>query len=399
MPDGEQGAVRVLHVASHRINVGDGALIAVIQRGLRSVAAANVDYHDFDIVDVEPKYGGTSLADLDFGPYQLVLVGGGGTIDNKRSHDASGMAFPLSGDSIRRLEIPIVYVALGYNLFSGTRLRNTDALRDVIRACAERRFPFSVRNDGSLARLRAALGPVADTVMEVPDPAFFMEIDDAHIVPEFSGRRPRILVQVAGDNLGFRFSRGGAAGDLWGRVRNRLPVGLCAYLVAQISDLVRWLVESFDAEVVLAPHIAPDLPLVSGILQGLPAQIRRKRVRVLGIPDPSRAPQFFAAYAGADLVVGMRGHSVIGAVGLRTPCVALSSHPKVAGFMESCGLGDWVVQYGKGMAGELRRLSGELLADPSNQLARRDAETAGFRSRFDAFLQRCWAVVGEERSG
>jgi len=34
----------------------------------------------------------------------------------------------------------------------------------------------------------------------------------------------------------------------------------------------------------------------------------------------------------------MRGHAVICSVGLGTPIIALSSHPKVRGFMESIGL-------------------------------------------------------------
>ena len=383
-------AVPVLHVASHRINVGDGALIEAIQRGLRRVAGAPIRFEDFDIVDLEPEFGGASLREVDLGRYRLVLVGGGGTIDNKRTRTASGMAFPMSGDEIRASPTPLAFVALGYNLFGGTRLRNEAALADVIRACAERGFPFSVRNDGSLTRLREALGAAAESVVEIPDPGFFVDVPEHCPVPQFSGRRPRILVQPAGDSLGFHVRRGS---ELVGRVRNRFPVGLAREVVGGLGDVVRWLVEAFDAEVVLAPHISKDLPLVVGILARLSPAIARKRVRVLGVADPVGAGAFFAAYAQADLVIGMRGHSVICACGLRVPCIGLSTHPKVEGFMAACDLCDWAVRYRPGYRAELERLSAELLTDPAPWLARRDAATAAFGTRFDDFLRRCWALV------
>lgn len=392
--------ISVLHVASHRINVGDGALVSVIQRSLRGIAGQAGDaihFEDFDIVDLEPVFGGVDFsASVNLTDHDLVLVGGGGTIDNKRTRTSSGMAFPLSGDDVRRSPTPLAYVAVGYNLFAGTRLRNAEALADVLRACAERGFPFSVRNDGSLERLREAVGSAADAVTEVPDPGFFVAVDEGHVSPQFSGHRPRVILQVAGDNPGFRFATpaAGMAGiELVGRVRNKLKFGLGRSLAAELAELVKWLVEQLDVEVVLAPHISTDLPLITAILQRIPTRIERKRVRVLGVPDPAGASRFFAAYAAADLVIGMRGHSVICAVGLRVPCLALSSHPKVAGFMEACGLSDWVVQYGSHIGSALRSRAERLLTDPGDHLRRRDQSTIDFRRRLNAFLARCWHLV------
>jgi polysaccharide pyruvyl transferase WcaK-like protein len=55
------------------------------------------------------------------------------------------------------------------------------------------------------------------------------------------------------------------------------------------------------------------------------------------------APAFFDLYRGADMVIGMRGHSVICAVGASTPVLGLGSHDKVSGFLAEVGLGDWAV--------------------------------------------------------
>ena len=300
------------------------------------------------------------------------------------------MAFPLSGSALRGLEVPVAYVAVGYNLFADTRLRHADALSDLLRACAERGLPFSVRNDGSLARLRGAVGAAAAQVVEVPDPGFFVKVDADREPPAFSGRRPRVLVQVAADNPGFRLSTGG---DLLGRVRNHLPFGLTGPLVRGLAEFVAWLAEERDAEVVLAPHIGPDVALTARILDALPTRVARRRVRTLGVADPERAGDFFAAYAGADLVVGMRGHAVICAAGLGVPVIGLSTHPKVRGFLEACDLGPWVVEHGPAFASELGERATGLLDDPSEHHARRDAATADFSGRLDDFLGRCLAAA------
>ena len=145
--------------------------------------------------------------------YDLVLVGGGGTIDGSPNHTESGMALPLSGDAIRRSPTPLAFVALGYNLFPGQTLHCRDPLIDVLTACRERGFPFSVRNDSSHERLVEAVGDAARDVVEVPDPGFFVRPDRSYVVPQMTGRRPSVLVQLAGDNLDRRL--GTATGRRW----------------------------------------------------------------------------------------------------------------------------------------------------------------------------------------
>ncbi len=96
----------------------------------------------------------------------------------------------------------------------------------------------------------------------------------------------------------------------------------------------------------------------------------------------------------AHLVVGMRGHSAVCAVGLGVPCVAVSTHAKVEGFMGKCGLGDWVAHPGRDMEERLRELCRRALEDPGAYRRIRDAGTAGFADRFRGFMRRCLDLVG-----
>ncbi len=394
MSDNGAHGSTVLHVASHEINVGDGALIGGIRQVLREIAGFEPRYRPMEMTDFPARSGEVSPESLDSLDVDLILVGGGGSIDGRPSHTRSGMAFPLAGEEIRRLRTPLAYVALGVNMLPGERLHCGQQLADVLRACRDRGIPFSVRNDGSLERLRDELGDAADAVVEVPDPGFFVQADPRYVVPSMSGHRPTVLVQIAGDHLDKRL---GVAASGNGRIGPRRWIGrrnarsdAVSRFLADMGALVQWLVVELDAEVLLAPHTLRDVPVAGQVTARLDPAICRRRVRVLGIAHAMHAPKYFAAYARADLVVGMRGHSVICAVGLRRPCVALATHAKVSGFMQKCDLGEWSIPPGPEWFDRVRQSCRLLIESPEAQLAVRDRATADFRDRFTDFLRTCW---------
>ena len=72
----------------------------------------------------------------------------------------------------------------------------------------------------------------------------------------------------------------------------------------------------------------------------------------------------------------------------------VTQDPKFCSFMTDCNLAEWTVDLAAWCGPALERASADLLGDPSRWLARRDAATSPFAARFDAFLERCWALVG-----
>lgn len=383
---------KILHVASHHINVGDGALIWAIQNRLKHVAGEALHFDNIDVVDFDASYGGLSIETLNFDQYDLILVGGGGTIDARRDRIVSGMAFPLGAEQIRQLNTPLAYIGLGYNLFYAEPFRCKDALINVIEACKARNFPFSVRNDTSLERLRHAIGTTGDYVEEIPDPGYFIQADPNHHAPQFiDDHHPRIILQIAADNAAKRYST--LHNDLWNRVLTKLSINTTGTIETSIAALISWLVQTFDAHVVLAPHITTDLQITANIINQVPKKIRRKSVRVLGVAHPQKAPQYFSGYADADLIIGMRGHSVICAVGLGRPCIGLSSHPKIRGFMEKCGLEDYVLDYSDNFLPTLQQMVERMFQDTDSYHQRRITGTRDFEIRFDNFIRKCWHLI------
>ena len=79
---------RILHIACHHTNIGDGALIAGIQRSLQSIEP-DLEFVNEDLMASRSFWGQTDY-DADFfaraeREYDLIIVGGGGLIDSTRA--------------------------------------------------------------------------------------------------------------------------------------------------------------------------------------------------------------------------------------------------------------------------------------------------------------------------
>jgi polysaccharide pyruvyl transferase WcaK-like protein len=338
-------------------------------------------------MDFAGEAGHESFDANELRPDQLVLVGGGGLIDGRPGRSQSGMACPISGPVLRSTAARVAYVALGYNLFPGQELHCREALADVVAACRERGFPFSVRNDGSLERIREELGSAADSVVEIPDPGFFVPARPDAEIPAFRGedpKRPVVVIQLAGDDLERRLSRSEPKPRGWRKRRSSKDIREAFF--DTMAAFVCRLIQQYDARILIAPHITLDFTVTGRLLDRLPWTLGRPNVQVMGVTHPRHADYFFEAYRRADLVVAMRGHSVICAVGHRAPCLAIATHDKVSGFMEKCGLGEWTVETGPDLAERLWSGAVRLLDDPSEHLAQRDRGTREFAARFQAFI-------------
>jgi polysaccharide pyruvyl transferase WcaK-like protein len=368
---------KVLHIASHGLNVGDGALNGVIRARLSRLSPFPIAYTLVDSV-----LDGAGLAASDVDAFDLVIVGGGGAINNSARAAACGVELPMTLDAYRRARVPFAFVALGYNLFAGQRLRHAEALRALLAASRERGDLFSVRNDGSVARLAGDLGDCAKSVSEIPDPGFFVETVSGP--PVEAGERPYLLLQVAGDRLGDRLGASTAGRVLW----PRHGLGRFADALADFA-LRAW--RAFELDILVAPHIPADAVLGAAVLARIYRRAGRAAIRrpfrLLGTPHPTQAARFFSAYAAAELVLGMRGHAAICATGLGRPFIGVASHPKIRGFLERCGLGAWCVPVTGNLADQLFDTSRALLDGGLEAYrAQRDTHTADFAARLDAYL-------------
>jgi polysaccharide pyruvyl transferase WcaK-like protein len=342
--------------------VGDGALVRGIQATLPIDTETEIRFINHCITDfithTKLRFD-SSYVDWLNNNADLLLIGGGGFITATKN-EIAGLDLFFDFNVFQGVKIPVVFYAIGHNLFYGEALEKASAVAQLIAKTRELGGLFSVRNDGSLERLQKDIGDVTGTadIWEIPDPGLFVPVKPTSH-PHIKNDRINIILQIAGDKLGSRLTP-----EYPGR-----PAGVSTYLQQGLKSLISpkrqrkvlWraiarvcdeLSGRYPVNFILAPHIYSDLAVTGEFLAAArklqqSPRLAAARLEVAGIFRGTRlAPEYFDLYRQADFVVGMRGHSMIVSVGLGTPCVGIISHPKVEGFLKDCCLEEYSTPVG-----------------------------------------------------
>lgn len=98
-----------------------------------------------------------------------------------------------------------------------------------------------------------------------------------------------------------------------------------------ISQLIMYIVNKIDAEIILVPMKYPaDTIVIDEIIASLPKNIRRKTKR----PEKHELSELFDIFKDIDLFIGCRLHSVILSTTMNIPTIAIAYHKKVKSYME-----------------------------------------------------------------
>lgn len=348
------------------------------REGLTQVTQQNIQFYSVDIVDYA-NYGKAFTAEgiEDLNP-DLIVVGGGGTIDGHENRIYTGTAFTMPLAELEKLSTPIAFVGLGHNLFPAQEFHQADVLSDFIEYCRGESIPFSVRRDGSWTRLHDVIdSDLMSYVDIIPDPGFFIKAS-GRPSPHFSPiAEKKIVIQIASDAYMHRF------GD---------KETFEAFL-ALIVEYAVWAIDKYKASISIAVHTLDDMWGVIALMNDVPNNVRRLHMRATGVYHPVFADSFFDTYQQADLVVGMRGHSAICGTALGVPTIALASHAKVSGYMREADASDWAPNVrDDNLLAKLQTATEQLMESPNVQLEKVAQATKNWTSDYYSFLQK---VVGQ----
>jgi polysaccharide pyruvyl transferase WcaK-like protein len=296
----------------------------------------NLEITNFDILDFNRQTQHLVAEEINKLNPDLIIVGGGGTIDGHKSRVHTGTAFQMTMPEIEKLNAPLAFWGLGHNLFRGQKQYNMDMFEDFVLYCKSNGFPFSVRRDKSKDRLSEVLSADAlDYIQEVPDPGFFVPAEGAPYCLSPDTTRNNTILQIALDSTKHRFGNDEDVLDNF---------------VLSVMDIILYLIDQHNSDVILALHTILDAQgtnMLRAYFDDHTARNKaRMHTRILGTAHPIFANLFFANYMNADMVIGMRGHSVICGTGLGVPTIALSTHDKVTGYMDEIGCSEWTLELG-----------------------------------------------------
>lgn len=374
----------IAHIASHTTNIGDGALIKGIQSTLTEDLKTEINFINhctWDFTNYGSRVFDRNYVDWVNDNADMLIIGGGGMIGGHR-RQISGVNLPIQPGALKHLKIPLVFYALGHNLFPGQKLENAEALKSLLMSVKEINGLFSVRNDKSLDRLRRDLGADAvKDVFEIPDPGAFVPFGSSK---QLNVREDKIniVLQLAGDQFARR--AGNKKQSLIYKILKRLGQPNKQDKITiwhSLANAFQQISQKHNINIILAPHILADLTVSGMFVSAAKETSKLKNYLNRALMESTavyrgteHTSHFFDIYKQADLVIGMRGHSSIVAVGAGTPFIGLVSHAKVAGYLEECGLSDWMVSFDTPeLEDRLINLSEELIKNPESWHQKRNA--------------------------
>ncbi|MFI0895737.1 polysaccharide pyruvyl transferase family protein [Streptomyces sp. NPDC020983] len=312
-PGGDPGG-QLTHVAfymPHQGNAGD----KLLPESVRLAFGPDTGPRRWHAVHAHRLFGEAALKEAN--SRRALVVGGGGLfIPDTAPNGNSAWQWNVPDDVLRRIDVPVIVYAVGFNAFDGQSYR-ARRFAEALRALVEKSAFFGLRNHGSIEKVRAMLpAHLHDRVRYQPCPTTVTR----QLVPGWSDpaeREDTVLLNAAYDRAGLRF------GHDYG------------HFLAETAAAVRAVGE--HAEVRCVAHAQAD--------ERFALDLRREHgisLPVVPMYDYDNR-QITDAYARTRLVIGMRGHAGMIPFGCGTPIVSLVSHPKMAYFLADIGRPEWGV--------------------------------------------------------
>lgn len=368
------GKLTVLHVASFHGNIGDNANHTGFRLAFKKNLNVDIEYTDFEIRKIFWK---EKSFDKEFvalaNKHDLVIIGGGNYFELWVEDSCTGTSINIDIEDLKQISSPVVFNALGVDPGQGASELAVSKFRNFLETVnASPTMLLSCRNDGSMKALQEIVGEkYANHFFHIPDAGFYTQVGDFYH-PEIDGKRKNIVIQIAGDMLEKRFP-----------LSNSESISYEQFVKSFSSYLVR-LSNEMDVKFIFVPHIFRDLSIIAILIDSLPDQIRRLSTSVAPYLIGQKGQNYiFDLYRKVDLVLGMRFHANVCALGLGVPCIGLVNYRQIDELYNEIDLNQWKVQVNKNeFDKKLYTLSVSLL---KNTLQQKSQILIDMRNKLDMF--------------
>jgi len=348
--------IRVLHVASFTGNIGDNANHTGFRNKLAKCfgESTHIKYDEFEIRKV---FWGQECFGKNFvrlaNSYDLVVIGGGNYFELWVEDSPTGTSISISLDDLKKIKTPIAFNALGVDPAQGVSEAALIKFRAFLDyTISNPKILLSCRNDGSMKALRTLVGvKYAESFFHVPDAGFFTEVVHNYH-PEINGNSKNILIQLAGDMIDVRFTKNSNNSISYKEFLN------------EMSSYIQEIAKKSNANFILVPHIFRDLDVIHSLIDLLPDDIRRSRLSVAPyLTGQGGQDYIFDLYRKVDLVLGMRFHANICAIGQKINCIGLVNYRQIDELYSELALDDLKVRVNEPFSTKLEGLTMRFLND------------------------------------
>jgi polysaccharide pyruvyl transferase WcaK-like protein len=301
---------RIAHFSAyrHKCNAGDVLLPIAIRNSVEF--GLNYEYNwqhlfarnfvDDKSIDIANKSNG-------------VIIGGGGLfLRDTNPNDNSGWQWNCSIKQLKKIKVPIVLFAVGYNRFR-YQPDFEPIFKEHLNVLIEKSLFFGLRNTGSIENVKKYIDlqyhnkirfqPCCTTIIKKLYPNF----------TDYSKKEDFVAINCAFDRSNLRFGED---------IGNKLSA--IAKMAKQVSN---------DFRIKFYSHMPSDeyfLPFLDAY------SVKYEIVRLNTNPQT-----IIQEYSKPSLVIGMRGHSQMIPFGCGTPILSIVSHEKMKWFLQDINHVEW----------------------------------------------------------
>jgi len=250
---------------------------------------------------------------------------------------------------------------------------------DVYQILQHPKVIMGVRNDGTEKWMWQKLGSHDDRIVTIPDSGLYVETENREFPQGYQIGRTNIVVALNGEDSSERFG-----------AKTFIVLGNIAKAMTMFWEQDR------SVNFILSPHTYQDYDVAAAISSRLPTEMLHQNVVSTGINRADQAHIFYDLYSWADLILAMRIHAMVPAIGLGTPMIALSSQKRMTEFMKDAGLEYYYLNiFDKDLSGLLYNRIRESIKYPGG--VKTDFTEAGLamRARTKAFNEKIYNFIKE----
>jgi polysaccharide pyruvyl transferase WcaK-like protein len=302
----KQSSIKATHISAFTFGNAGDTLLPLVLRDLFKTTIGIKRWHHIHVHREIDDYLLGKINQKD-----VLFIGGGGLfLKDTNPNNLSGWQWSCSIDQLKKISVPIIMFAVGYNRFRGQE-DFEPLFIDHFNSFTEKAAFIGIRNTGSINKLKEYLRK--DTLKEKlqfqPCMTAIISKIYGHKI-NFHCKEDFIAVNCAFDRQNLRF-------------RSDELLYALARVIKKLSEITRIKYYSHASS---DNHILPyfdELDL---------------RYEVIKLHD---AKQIIYEYKRPRLVIGMRGHAQMIPFGCLTPILSIITHDKLNWFLEDVSHPEW----------------------------------------------------------
>lgn len=323
---------KIIHIASHKGNIGD----LINHQGFHDIFCQIFKTGITEKIELRNFYYSANNKqnwDSDFAEYinsfDLCVIGGGGFFDVRWKASETGTTLDMSEEFVQMVRTPILINAMGYHEYPD--ITNSDMCEKFYKFIRNvhslSNWLVTVRNDGSLERIERRYGSdSSEGILKVADNGFFCKfLPNKRIIKEC------ITIGMCITNDLFCTSYNG---ELKPQMFN-----------LEISNIIEEQARK-GKRIILFPHTPSDICIIYELFSNISGEIKRNNIIVAPFDANSKEAvnRLGKYYSQCDCFIGMRFHSLITAINLKIPAIALSGHAQIEALYKELGLEEYCVK-------------------------------------------------------